>query len=527
MPRKRSPPSLEKLCLEIVAENLEHVWDKDLMDNHLAQSFVPWLIHNRWWNKSLDAAVLDTLLVPHLLTLKLSSCRELVQEALLQTIAVRCKKLTLLDLFGCNKVPAGRLVELVKALPCLTQLDLSRTKCNVRVLSALTSSCRRLRELAINGCSSLSPTSLLYLAYDPVVGSFTGLGLQKLLAEGLKHDMKAQKHIWVVAFVLLAMPTLRFLDHDFLTEAVCLIYHQQFDVAQLPPRFPSLREVAQGRVATPTNGGPLRPTLALQYMDNINESNLLEVCSLCPNLVRVVMDPGDSHMWARWSLSWHSLSHLTVTCNRKLQDLRELLTVTENLGAHLLYLCIHCFTLKDPFSFHTLMSHCGNIHEFKASFIFPGEEESDMQPSDEAMEWEVNPPPLQFLQLSKFFLEYLEEKPLPFQHVIVLRKCLVSMMKHSPLLQELYLIRLPFSMDDVFQEVLRSPGRTLRHLSMLTLHDVQVSMDTVDLLLSLENDICYICLEESPDFDREKYKEVCERIRREGFDLEIELMSAW
>ncbi|KAJ7317337.1 hypothetical protein JRQ81_003499 [Phrynocephalus forsythii] len=523
MPQRNSAPSLERLCLETVAENLERVWDKDLMDNHLAESFVPQLIHIRWQNRSLTSAVLDTLLVPHLMTLKLNFCPELVQEDLLQTIAVRCKKLTLLDLFGCNKVPAGRLVELVKALPCLTQLDLSRTKCNARVLSAVASSCQRLRELAVVECSSLSPTSLLYLAYNPVVGSFTGLGLQKLLAEGLEYDVKTQEHIWVVAFVLLAMPTLRFLDHDFLTEAVCLIYHQQFDVAQLPPGFPSLREVAQGRVATPTNGGPLRPTLALQYMDNISESNLLEVCSLCPNLVRVVMDPGDSHMWARWSLSWHSLSHLTVTCNRKEQDLRELLTVTGNLGAQLLYLCIRGFTLKDLFLFRTLLSHCGNLHEFKASFIFLGKEELDRQPDGKAMDWEVHLSPLEFLQLSDFSLEYSEETPIPFKHAMALRECLVSVMKHSPLLQNLDLVHLPFSMDDVFQEVLSSPGRTLCHLSTLMFDHVQMSMDTVDLLLSSENHIFYICLEKCLDIDLHKYSKVCERVKREGLNLQIHL----
>ncbi|KAJ7317336.1 hypothetical protein JRQ81_003498 [Phrynocephalus forsythii] len=508
MPLRNFAPSLEDLCLESVAEHLECVSDKDLMHIHFAESFVPRLIRIRRQNKSLNVAVLDRLLVPHLTTLKLDFCAELVQEALLQTIAVRCKKLTLLDLFGCNKVPAGSLVELVKALPCLTQLDLSRTKCNARVLSAVASSCRRLRELAVVECSSLSPTSLLYLAYDPVVGSFTGLALEELLAERLNHDVKTQEHIWAVAFVLLAMPTLKFLVQDFLTRAICLIYHQQFDMVQLPSGFPSLREVAQGRLTTPTNGRPLRPTLALEYLGDINRSNLPKVCAMCPNLVRVDITPESSRVWARWTLLWRSLTHLTVTCYRKEQDLRQLLIVTENLGAQLRHLCIRGFTLKDPFSFHTLLSHCGNLCDFKASFIFTGKELLDRQPDGEAMDWEVHLSPLEFLQLSRFSLKFsAEEEPLPFQYVMVLRECLVSVMKHSPLLQYMDLVRLPFPMDNVFQEVLQSPGRTLCHLSSLLFCHVLVSMDTVDLLLSSENHIHYICLKKCLVIHMEKYKE--------------------
>ncbi|XP_053110557.1 uncharacterized protein LOC128326851 [Hemicordylus capensis] len=535
MPKRRSVLPLQRLCLENVAEHMQPIWAKDYTDRYLdeyhfrflmgpfselAGCLVQELLQLMGKSRRLTRAMLHLLLVPHLTELSLRTCPKLVSQAIARIITVRCKNLSFLDLQGCSRVPTTALVDLLEGLPCLTKLDLSETQCDTHVLSAVGSCCRRLRELDISECKRLSPASLLHLAYDPTVGSFCCPMLRVLSVDGLEPGAHSQDLVLALAFLLLALPSLKLLAHDLVAKAVCLIHNQQFSSARVAPGFPSLEELVRCRPATPgaEEGSGLK--LPLEQISVVWEPFMPTLCAVCPHLVEVTVFLGDGPGLGQAFLSWKHLAHLTVNCTER-RDLRELLPVVGSLGPQLQSLSLGGFSLEDELSFHTLLGQCPGLRNFSASLFSPvGRGLNRGEP--EAEDWGLWLTVPEFSQLRTFSLLLSGiDQPLPSRHTAVLRASLRSLLRHSPCLESLDLVALPFSLDGVLQEVLEPPGTALARLRELSLAQGKVSSPTIHRLLSSDNQLSYLNLDGCPDITQRDYDKLLGRVSREGLELHI------
>ncbi|KAF7235311.1 F-box/LRR-repeat protein 15 [Varanus komodoensis] len=536
MPKKRTIRSLQKLCLETVGVRMAQIWVRNCVGNNLDPYLVPctWepfselagslvqeLLELMGRTRHLNRAVLHLLLVPQLMELNLSICPQLVGRSVAQTIARRCTNLSSLNLHGCIKIPTESLANLVKGLPRLTTLDLSRTQCDTLVLSAMATHCRRIRELDLSGCKRLSPGSLLYLAYDPGAGSYCCQDLRKLSINGVVPTAQSQDLVGSLAFMLLALPSLRVMEHEAIGEAMWLIHYQQFDGAFVSPGFPSLEALVRYRIATNMNEEGFRLTLPLREIFIRREAFLPEVSAVCPHLVAITVLVGNGVGLGQAFFSWSHLTCLTLRC-RGSRDLRDLLPVMEGLRAQLRSFSFCGFTFQDELSFHNLLSLCLNLRKLSVSLLPPENDNSGQEPDLDAIAWDYNLAPLEFPHLREFFLMPSDlEDPLPAQHAAVLKPSLISLLKHSPRLRNLELFCLPFSLDEVFDKVLEPPGTALVHLRELILLQNEVTVRTIHRLLSSDNQLSALSLDGCPDIYEADYCELLERVHAEGLDVDI------
>nr|XP_020670945.1 uncharacterized protein LOC110091245 isoform X1 [Pogona vitticeps]XP_020670946.1 uncharacterized protein LOC110091245 isoform X1 [Pogona vitticeps] len=539
MPKKKTVDSLERLCLEYVADTMEDIWARAYTDSYLDDGRSPdalgpfivlpdlllqelfQLVKNK---EPLTSAVLRLFLVPQLKKLDLSSCTHQVSESFAQTIAARCKKLSTLDLYRCNEVPAETLIHLVKELPSIVKLGLSETQCNTQVLVAIRSCCSQLRDLDISGCANLSLDSVLHLVYDPAGGSLCCQSLQVLEAGPSSLAVNMEDCVWILVFVLLALPKLELLFHFFVAEAVCLIHSQQFGSSQILPGFPSLEKLAWWRrtLDLPREESA-RLTLRLREVQHIEEPSLPLVCAVCPHLEEVSVILRGRPGWSQSFSSCGSISRLSLYA-RECEDLRALLPVLESLGPQLRSLYISGFCFIDRFSFHVLLRHCVNLQKLSIYFCSPlVYSHGEGQPDFAALDWDFRLPPLQFPWLHEFSLTYADtENPLPFPHVLLLEHSLQWLLTHSPYLDSLNLSHLPFDLDQLFYNVLVPPSTALLHLSRVTLEEVYASLTSVHLLLISQNELSYLKLLLCSEIHQMEYERILDRVDAEGFDLEVE-----
>ncbi|XP_062991911.1 uncharacterized protein LOC134404873 [Elgaria multicarinata webbii] len=536
MPKRKAVQPLQRLCLENIAKNMQLFWAKDYTDNYLdeyqfryimgpfselAGSLVQELLQLMGERRCLTRAVLHLLVVPQLKELSLSACPKLVSKAITQIITVRCKNLSSLDLQGCSRIPTDALVDLMEGLPGLTKLDLSETQCNTQVLSAVGSCCQQLRELDISLCKRLSPASLLHLAYDPTAGSLCCPALQVLCVDGLCPTAHSQDLFWVLAFLLLALPSLKSLENEFLTDALCLIHKQKFKSAPITPGFPSLEELARGRMSACADEKSPRLTLPLKEIIEVSEEAVPMVCAVCPHLAKASVNLEDGRRGlSQTFLSWHHLTHLTLDGSemRGLRALREILPVMAHIGGQLQSLALDGFSADDELSFHTLLGHCPNLRKLSASLFY-----SARPRHGEPLKGDASLPPHKFPQLCDFSLLLSDlHDALLSRQAVTLRASLVSLLKHSPALETVHLSCLPFSLDEVFEAVLQPRGAALRHLCDLSLSQCKVSSKAAHLLLSSDNRLRSLHLYRCPEIHRRDYDKLLRRVGKESLELQIQ-----
>ncbi|XP_070804593.1 uncharacterized protein [Pituophis catenifer annectens] len=532
MPKRKAARPLRALCLENVAANMQVLWAKDYAErsldeqrfryllgpfNDLAGCLVQELIDFLGIKRRVTRPVLHLLLVPQLTELDLGRCSQLVTKDVAQMISSRCKNLSLLYLQRCSRIPSDALVDLIESLPSLKKLDLSDTQCNTQVLSAVGSTCRHLCGLNISDCKRLSADSLFHLAYDVTAGSFSCQGLQVLSVDGLEPSGKSRDLVWALAFVLLALPSLRFVENEFVSEALQEILGQQFAAAQVDPRFPSLEELAQRRMAMRADQAGSRLTLPLKELLEVEETFLPTVCAVCPHLTKAIVLLDDGSALSPAFYTWRTLTDLTLDCSRP-RNLAELLPVVAILGTQMQSLSVDGFYVRDELSFHTLLNRCPNLHKFSASIFLSLRGEGMPPPEQEAV---LTPP--RFSQLAEFTLSLCHlHTSAPSQPIPRLRANLLSVLQNSPCLHSLELFYLPFCLDEVFQKVLEPQGASLVQLRYLSLLQCQVSSSTIHLLLAADNQLNSLHLDKCPDIYRGDYDELLRKVSREGLDLHIE-----
>ncbi|XP_058049837.1 uncharacterized protein LOC131203533 [Ahaetulla prasina] len=532
MPKRKAAQPLRVLCLENVAANMQLLWAKDYTErsldeqhfryllgpfNDLAGCLVRELIDFLGIKRRVTRPVLHLLLVPQLTELDLGRCSQLVTKDVAQMISSRCKNLSLLYLQRCSRIPSDALVDLIKSLPSVKKLDLSDTQCNTQVLSAVGSSCQHLCELNISDCKRLSADSLFHLAYDVTAGSFSCQGLQVLSVDGLEPSGKSRDLVWALAFVLLALPSLRFVENEFVSEALQEILGQQFATAQVVPRFPSLEELVQRRMAMRADQAGSRLTLPLRELLEVEETFLPTVCAVCPHLTKAIVLLDDGSALSPAFYTWRTLNDLTLDCSRP-RNLAELLPVAAILGAQMHSLSVDGFYVREELSFHMLLNRCPNLYKFSASIFLSLRGEGRPPPEQEAV---LTPP--RFSHLAEFTLSLCHlHTSAPSQPIPRLRANLLSVLENSPYLESLELFYLPFCLDEVFEKVLEPRGSALVHLSYLSLLQCHVSSSTIHLLLAADNQLNSLHLDKCPEIYRGDYEELLQKVSREGLDLHIE-----
>ncbi|KAH0630462.1 hypothetical protein JD844_013503 [Phrynosoma platyrhinos] len=469
----------------------------------------------------LTSTMLHGLLLPQLTELDLSICPTLVCKTSVEIIMMCCKNLSSLDLGGCIQIPVDALIDLVKSLPHLTRLNLSKTQCNIEVLTAVGSCCFGLRELDLSTCEDVTPESLLHLVYNPVDRALCCQELETLRVCNLMPSSYVHELVWALAFVLLALPRLKHLIHDSIVDAVCLLYHQHFDSVQIVPEFPSLAQLAIGRMSN-TNENNSRVSLALREIYALDEYSWPVACTVCPHLEEVSMFIRDGPNWGQNFLSCGSLVHLTINCMGR-RDLQELWPVTKNLGAQLHSLTVEGFSLKDELSLYTLLDHCQNLKKLRVNFFSSLQGDHVQVRNGDALNFDVSLPPLKFPQLSSFYLMHSNmENPLPAQHAKVLEISLAFLLKYSPQLENLDLIGLTLSLDEMFQMVLVTDEAALQRLKKLSLIQVDVSMYTIDLLLSSNNQLNYLRMYNCSKICEQDYEDLLQKVDEGNLDLNVE-----
>nr|XP_008121899.1 PREDICTED: uncharacterized protein LOC103281662 [Anolis carolinensis] len=520
MPKKRSAPLLRRMCLEKVALNMRYIWAGDYIINRLASSFVKELLQLMCEEDLLTSSVLHSLLLPQLSELDLGICPELVTESSIQITTVCCKNLSSLNLSGCIQIPEEALIDLVKSLPHLTKLDLSKTQCNTEVLSALGSCCCGLRELDISLCEEVTQESLLHLVCDPATGALCCQELQTLQLCTLKSTTNEHELVWVLVFVLLALPNLKYLIHDSVVDAVCLIYYQHLSSTRIFPGFPSLAELARFRVPDYLNEGGSSLSLALKEIYAVDEYSWPMACAVCPHLEEVSLFLRDSPDLGQSFTSWGSLVHLTINCKER-RDLKELWPVTRNLGGQLRILAIEGFSLDDELSFYTLLNDCQNLKHLRVTFFPPVQSGNIRMKNIDAFSSSL--PPLKFPRLSSLYLMQADvEDLLPAEHGLILKTSLTYLLKYSPNLQSLDLVCLTISLDEVFQMVLTTPNSSLLQLQKLYLiQDDDISMNTIDLLLSSKNELNCLKIDTCSKICETDLEKVLQKVVKENLDLNV------
>ncbi|KAH0630461.1 hypothetical protein JD844_013502 [Phrynosoma platyrhinos] len=473
--------------------------------------------------ESMTPPVLRSLLVPLLTELDLSFCPYLVNRSLVQMIIVRCKNLTILNLSRCTEIPAEALVDLVKAFPRLQSLNLSRTQCDTQVLLAVRSYCQRLQDLNISYCERLSPMSLLHLVYDPIAGSHCSQALKTLTTGPQGPGRNRNAVLWSLVFVLLALPNLEGLFHDFHVVAVCLIYYQEFDNTHIPPGFPSLERLARRRRSNPLNESSSELTVGLRLIYELYEDFWPMVYSVCPNMnaASIILSGRSALDQSFWRCS--NLTKLSIR-SREPMDMREVLPVVTSLKAQLEQLLLGGFSFVDELSFHALLHHCVNLQTLKIVYFSPFVCYPGSPTNATPIRWDLNLLPRGMPNLRGFVLSQADaENSLPYWHGLQLRECLESLLKHSPCLEEVGLSYLSFNLDQTFQNVLAAtPGTALRNLRKLTLEKVNVSFNTIQQLLLSDNELSCLKLFLCSEINEEMYDNLLRIVREENLEVDIE-----
>lgn len=261
-------PTLTRLCLLSLADNMKEVWVKDYADNYLDQytfrhimgpfNFLPGeLVEELTWllciRKQLSRAALHLLLVPQIHGLSLERCPGLATSALCTHIAARCQGLWSLDLSGAQQLPSKVLSETLCCLPALRSLSLAGTPCDRCVIRTIALRCHLLRHLDVSRCHLLSPAALLPLGCgapfsscdcpsksSPRCISTTFISpscsvplspppLSSLLALDLGFAEQEEDNVVATAYLLLSLPYLERVAMEGLAQACRLIQRREFD----------------------------------------------------------------------------------------------------------------------------------------------------------------------------------------------------------------------------------------------------------------------------------------------------------
>ncbi|XP_061753379.1 uncharacterized protein si:ch211-214j8.12 isoform X2 [Nerophis ophidion] len=323
-------PSLTRLCLLSLADNMKEVWAEDYASNYLdhysfsyimgpfnflSGNLVEELLELLCTRKQLSRAALHLLLLPQLRNLSLDRYPSLVTSSLCTHIAARCQALHSLSLSGAQYLRSKALCDTLTHLPALRSLSLAGTPCDADVIRTAALCCPLLRYLDVSRCRFLPPTALLLLAgFRPLSysASSTTSGSPLPLCSLLALDIALGDAQAVAAYLVLALPRLQRVALEGLSQACSLIHERSFaeaDEFSAREGLPRLEEVwrkkmsgdaiedgwmlldaseseGEGEAVTSSYSpaSDKHPTLHLSDVQVVTCDSLVILGRLCPNI---------------------------------------------------------------------------------------------------------------------------------------------------------------------------------------------------------------------------------------------------
>ncbi|KAK3539109.1 hypothetical protein QTP86_025051 [Hemibagrus guttatus] len=521
---EEEPPSLQRLSLFSLAENMKDMWTQDYAHNYMDHYFFRYimgpfsllpgdlieeLLCVLSQRKLLSRAALHLLLLPQLRTLSLSHSCNLVTANLCSLITVRCQSLRCLDLSGAQNVSSAALCSLLSDLSCLHTLSLAGTLCDGAVIATLAQRCSLLQHLDVSRCLHLPPGALLPLALQGPKRLTSLLALDIGLGEH-EDDGPAS-----AAFLLLGVSSLQRLAIEGLGHACVIIQNADFaatDGFTTREGVPRLRELWQAIVQEKerrnveedrltleektdrslsldegrrTDAPKGKFKLNLQEVQGLTLDGLDAVSSLCPDLRSISLnchdqdddnDEGSSqsiHLTrglARWSGQLHFLS---------LQfsgPVSELVLPLQVCSSSLLSLTLEGVQADGNLPLVALLHACPKLTALTLHIDPPRSNQEEDEDDEDVEDWDL--PCLPHLRTLTLMFSLEERRQKPVLCWTSLKGVLWSLLRGSVQLHTLDLIAVPCRLDPVFRLVLDRHAEPLRRLRRVNLQRSDVTMET-------------------------------------------------
>ncbi|XP_049326353.1 uncharacterized protein si:ch211-214j8.12 [Astyanax mexicanus] len=538
------PPSLTRLCLLSLAENMKDVWTQDYSQNYMDQYFFRYvmgpfsLLPNELLEELLcvlshrnllSRPALHLLLLPQLHRLSLQHSCNLVTANLCSLIAARCQALKSLNLSGALNVSATALSSLLGSLPLLQSLTLAGTLSDRGVIATVAQRCPLLKHLDVSRCVHLRPSALL-----PLAQCSSSCSLARLLALDIGLEENEDDGTASAAFLLLGLPGLQQVALDNVGQACVLLWKQDFGMTDrftkkkgvsslqemwtrrvesekgtakmmdLEDKMDKLLHVDESKadVDTRTDVENQEKTLKLSLLDvqSISLNSLSAFGQLCPDLCSLTLnchdeeeDEGAAFWWTtpltRGLSTWSGqLRRLSLQFPGPLS---ELIPSLQAAGSSLTSLTLQGVKADGHLFFLELIHACPKLTTLSIHIDPPRSNQEEEDEDEDLEDWDLPClPHLSSLTLN-FTLDERQVKPVLCWGS--LRGPLWALLRGAPQLQTLSLIATPCRLDPVFRLVLdhhakplggsdQLPLRSLRHVS---LKRSDVTMQTAVRLLNV------------------------------------------
>lgn len=548
------PPSLTRLCLLSLAENMKDVWAQDYAQNYMDQYFFRYvmgpfsLLPNELLEELLcvlsrrnllSRPALHLLLLPQLHRLSLQHSCNLVTANLCSLIAARCQALKSLNLSGALNVSATALCSVLDSLPLLQSLTLAGTLTDRSVIATVAQRCPLLKHLDVSRCVHLRPSALLPLAQCSSSGT-----LARLLALDIGLEENEDDGIASAAFLLLGLPGLQQVALDNVGQACILLWKQDFGMSDRFTRkkgVASLQEMwtrrvdskkgtvetmdeeenfdleekmdellhvdkSKADVNTRKDVENQEKTLKLGLLDvqSVSLNSLEALGQLCPDLCSLTLnchydeDISDDEGAAFWrtTLLTRGLSRWSGQLRRlSLQfpgPLSELVPSLQAAGSSLTSLTLQGVKADGHLSFLELIHACPKLTALSIHIDPPRSNQEEEDEDEDLEDWDLPClPHLSSLTLN-FTLDERQVKPVLCWRS--LRGPLWALLRGAPQLHTLSLIATPCRLDPVFRLVLDHHAKPLGGSDLLPLRSLgHVSLKRSDVTMQTAVRLLNVC----------------------------------
>uniref|UniRef100_T1JAF0 F-box/LRR-repeat protein 15-like leucin rich repeat domain-containing protein n=1 Tax=Strigamia maritima TaxID=126957 RepID=T1JAF0_STRMM len=162
-----SAPSLRKLCLFTITENIENLHRELVADKCLPLPLIEELFQVAQQFDLIQPSMIDIFIRPD--TQKLYNLQQFKRNnEITDKISQVCKNLTHLSLRSCSDISHYSLVKFIPSIPHIITLNLSNTCASSSVLAAIPRHCSKLRHLDLSYCKRVNDNGISNLCSEPL-----------------------------------------------------------------------------------------------------------------------------------------------------------------------------------------------------------------------------------------------------------------------------------------------------------------------------------------------------------------------